>query len=135
MIKKIYLVTIGFLLALSSFAQKDAAKTYKMVVSFSSIGTGVPGSQPIKDYIREFKKANKIDSITADRIGPLGREGEYKLAFTLKELCKKQQRSFIKGIRKVTAKMTGRGNAGVTENETFTPENVSSRTSVVTQKF
>lgn len=113
---KILLAALFGLLTINLQAQTNI-KTYKVSVAFNSIGMGVPDEKPLADYIQKFKKTNKIKTISADRIGPLGREGEYKLGFSLKELKKAQQAAFIKGLKVVVSKMKDRGIAEVAEND------------------
>lgn len=113
---KILLAALFGLLTINLQAQTNI-KTYKVSVAFNSIGMGVPDEKPLVDYIKKFKKTNKIKFIAADRIGPLGREGEYKLGFSLKELKKAQQAAFIKGLKVVVSKMKDRGIAEVAEND------------------
>ncbi len=96
------LLAVFFLLALQHLVAQDSSVTrYPVVVSFHSICCGVPSDSTIVSYIRAFKKKNKLKSITATHIGPMGKEGEYYLAFSLKELSKKQVKSFISGLKKV----------------------------------
>ena len=83
------------------FAQDSTVTRFPVVVSFQSICCGVPSDSTVISYIRAFKKKNKLKSITATNIGPMGKEGEYYLAFSLKELNKKQVRTFISGLKKV----------------------------------
>ena len=135
MLKKIFLLVITGFLFLGAFAQSDSSRNYKMVVSFNSFASGVPGSKPLTDYIAKFRKANKIKSISADRIGPLGREGEYKLAFSLKELTRKQRVLFISRVKKVVATMKERGSANVEENVVFLKADLPSRATIEARKF
>ena len=81
---------------------QDTSKTkYPVVVSFQSICCGVPSEKPVVYFITAFKKKNKIKLITADQIGPMGKEGEYYLAFSLRELSKKQKKLFVTGIKNI----------------------------------
>jgi len=81
---------------------QDSSKTrYPVVVSFQSICCGVPSDKPVIDFINVFKKKNKIQRITASHIGPMGKEGEYYLAFSLRELSKKQAKLFIAKIKTI----------------------------------
>ncbi len=59
---------------------------YPFVVKFNSFGTGVSSDKPLLTYIAAFKKKYKIKKITYMRIGPMGREGEYHMAFPLNEM-------------------------------------------------
>jgi hypothetical protein len=108
------LVTLSLLLlSLNTFAQKT---TYRVVVKFGSMCCGVPSNKPLLDYIAAFKKKNKIKKIVCDSIGPMGREGEYDMAFTLKELKKMQVENFVKEITALAGTMKEQGYANVEEN-------------------
>ena len=132
---KLFITLLFSFISFASIAQSTSGKTYKASVSFNSFASGVPSSEPLKAFITKFKKDNKIKkSITADRIGPLGREGEYKLGFMLKELTKKQQTSFITKLKKVVDSMKDRGSAELIENDTIELGNIS-RATVEVQKF
>jgi len=81
---------------------QDTSKTkYPVIVSFQSICCGVPSEKPVVDFINAFKKKHKKKLITADHIGPMGKEGEYYLAFSLRELSKKQAKLFVNGIKNI----------------------------------
>lgn len=94
----------------------DTAVRYPILIKFESICCGVPSDKPIKLFINKFKKSNHIKKITANRIGPMGREGEYYLAFRLNKLNKKQKSNFIKGIKAAVLKLTDKGKAEYEEN-------------------
>jgi transcriptional regulatory protein LevR len=110
--KTIILLTLT-LLSLKSFSQKT---TYRVVVKFGSMCCGVPSDKPLLDYITAFKKKNKIKKINSDRIGPMGKEGEYDMAFSLKELKKQQVEIFVKEVTTLAATMKEQGYANVEEN-------------------
>jgi hypothetical protein len=101
------------LLSLNTFAQKT---TYRVVVKFGSMCCGVPSNKPLLDYIIAFKKKNKIKKIACDSIGPMGKEGEYDMAFKLKELKKKQVAIFVKEITEIATTMKEQGYTNVEEN-------------------
>jgi hypothetical protein len=110
--KKIF-ASILLLSSLNSFAQKT---TYRVVVKFGSMCCGVPSNKPLLDYVATFKKKNKIKTLVCDSIGPMGREGEYDMAFSLKELKKKQVNIFIKEVTTLVTTMKEQGYANVEEN-------------------
>ncbi len=110
--KYIFLAVILFL-TINGFAQKN---TYRVVVKFGSMCCGVPSNKPLLDYVSAFKKKNKIKKISCDNIGPMGREGEYDMAFTLKELKKNQVAIFIKEVTVLASTMKEQGYANVEEN-------------------
>lgn len=97
-------------------AQQDST-AYPVIIQFNSIGTGVPGDSALRYCINCFKKKNKVKKLTASRIGPMGKEGEYWLAFSLTELTKKQAALFRKQIKAVAEKKPDRGIMVYLENE------------------
>jgi hypothetical protein len=101
------------LLSLNSFSQKT---NYRVVVKFGSMCCGVPSNKPLLDYVAAFKKKNKIKKMACDSIGPMGKEGEYDMAFTLKELKTKQVEIFIKEVTTLATTMKEQGYANVEEN-------------------
>jgi hypothetical protein len=101
------------LLSLNTFAQKT---TYKVVVKFGSMCCGVPSNKPLLDYVAAFKKKNKIKKIVCDSIGPMGKEGEYDMAFALKELKKPQVAIFIKDLIALATTMKEQGYTNIEEN-------------------
>jgi hypothetical protein len=74
---------------------------YQIGIGFYSICCGTPDGKPIFDYIKTFKKANKIKNIQATLVSGLGKEGEHKYLFTLKELSKSQRLKFISKIKTI----------------------------------
>lgn len=115
--KKIFLLAICSFLVFTAISQD--VKEYKVSIAFNSIGTGVPNDAPLIAYIKNFKKKYKVKSILGERIGPLGREGEYKIGFMLKELTKTKQTIFINGLKKTASTMNDRGSADVTVNDSI----------------
>lgn len=100
--KILSILTAVIILFQSTANAQDSSKTrYPVVVSFQSICCGVPSEKPVIDFINAFKKKNKIQRITANQIGPMGKEGEYYLAFSLRELSKKQAKLFVNGIKNI----------------------------------
>jgi hypothetical protein len=108
----IFLLLCTLCTSTSIFAQAKT-DTYAVAINFNSKCCGVPDAKPLLDEIVAFKKLNKIKSISYDNIGPLGREGEYMMGFSLKELTKKQKISFVKLVKKVvpTLKTPGKDEA------------------------
>lgn len=90
--------------------------SYPIIIKFNSIGTGIPSDKPLLDFISAFKKKYKIKKISYDKIGPMGREGEYHMAFKLKEMNKARAAAFIKGVKKTIPLMKDRGSAEVELN-------------------
>ncbi len=119
----------NFVIGNANAQKTPTTPTYRVSIAFGSIGTGVPSDKPLASFIDCFKTCNKIKEITATRIGPLGREGEYKLAFALIELNKIQKKNFVEELKKVAAKMKDRGYATVTENDIINLDDLGRATS------
>ncbi len=132
--KKIYLLicTIS-LLSVSALAQQ--VRTYPVTVQFNSMCCGVPDNAPLLAMIAKFKKQNRLKAITVDSIGPMGREGEYYLAFRLKEMSKAQQLKFIKEVKKTAPTLNDKGSADVRENYVLDKSDLSSRTGITVMKL
>lgn len=111
-------------------AQDTAVGRFPVVVSFHSICCGVPSDSTITSYILAFKKKNKLKSIKASHIGPMGKEGEYHLAFTLKGLSKKQAKAFIAGLKKVKKLPGETGEISFMDNYSLHPAKLPGRASV-----
>ena len=117
--KKYLLLIAALFVTTAMFAQKSDSLHYRITVKFGSMAAGIPSNQPVLAYVAAFKKKYKIKKIKYDRIGPMGREGEYYMAFPLKELTKKQQAVFVKNITAIAAKLTDRGYGSAVENESL----------------
>jgi hypothetical protein len=94
-----------FLLSIIITKAQTVNKYYAVAFNFSSKCCGVPDNKPLLDAVMDFKNKNKLKEIVYDRIGPLGKEGEYKLGFYLLELNKKQKVKFISLAKKITEKL------------------------------
>ncbi|MFT3911561.1 MAG: hypothetical protein QM737_19205 [Ferruginibacter sp.] len=111
------LITCFTCISFTSLKAQQDSTTYPVVIQFNSIGTGVPRDSALRSYITCFKKKYKVKNLTASRIGPMGKEGEYWLAFSLAELTKKQASLFRKQIKAVAEKKQDRGIMVYLENE------------------
>lgn len=111
----------------TSTVKTPDVKEYAVVISFGSIGTGVPDAKPLETYISKFKRDNKIKIISADRIGPFGREGEYKLCFRLSECSNAQKADFITSLKEVVANLNDKGYATLNMDEEIDLEALGSR--------
>ena len=120
---------------LSSAAVAQSSTTYPVVVSFGSMCCGVPSNEPVIKLIKSFKKQYKIKQIAVYNIGPMGREGEYYLAFRLKEFSKAQKIKFVQQLKKTAATMKEQGYAEIRENETVNKADLSSGTTVRVFKY
>ncbi len=116
-----------FVFTLLLQAQTVEKKTYPLVVSFQSICCGVPSDSVLINYIKNFKKKCKVNKITACHIGPMGREGEFYIAFELNELTKKQKNNFITAVQKIKKAPKDRGILSFKKDHTVDPELLSKR--------
>ena len=131
--KIFFAVCLTAVLSTAAFAQNST--TYAVVVTFNSMCCGVPSNTPVLKLIKSFKKQCKIKQVAVDSIGPMGREGEYYLAFRLKEFSKAQKIKFIQQLKKTAASMKEQGSAEIKENETINKADLSSRTTITALKF
>lgn len=114
--RKISLTCMACILTCSLTAQIRDSISYPVVIQFNSECCGVPSDKPLKNYVKAFRKKYKIKKITALHVGPMGKEGEYWLAFSFKELSRKQAAVFTRGLKLITAKLKDRGSATLVEN-------------------
>ena len=131
--KIFFAICLTAFLSSATFAQSGT--TYPVVVSFGSLCCGVPSNEPVIKLIKSFKKQYKIKQIAVDNIGPMGREGEYYLAFRLKEFSKAQKIKFIQQLKKTAAIMKEQGYAEIKENETVNKTDLSSGTTIRVLKY
>ena len=126
------LIFLSFFLA-ASIATKATARTdtFRYVVKFNSQCCGVPDAAPLFKSIVSFKKKNKIKNISYYLISPMGREGEYYMAFPLKELSKKQIILFIKQVDVASLIMKDKGSCTTEQNMVIDKESLSSRTTIL----
>ncbi len=105
---------------------------YKVAIKFSSIGTGVPDDAPVIKFVQQFKKQYRIKAVSFYKVGPLGREGEYDMAFKLTELNPARQKAFIAGLKKVCTGINRKslGKTEVVTNYQLVKETLPSRASV-----
>ena len=73
--------------------------------------------------------------MAVDSIGPMGKEGEYYLAFRLKEFSKTQKIKFIQQLKKIAPTMVDKGSAEIKENVVINKADLSSRAAVITLKL
>lgn len=127
--QKIFFPLLAMLM-LATNANAQQTDTYPVIVSFNSMCCGVPSNAPVIKLVKAFKKQYKIKQVAVDSIGPMGKEGEYYLAFRLKEFSKAQKVKFIQQLKKTAATMKDNGLAEIKENETVDKSSLSSRTTV-----
>jgi len=110
-----FLLSCCLLLVITASAQ--STKNYRVAVAFRSICCGVPNSEPLLNYIKDFKATEKVKKmIRYDHIGPLGKEGEYSMGFSLEELCRRDRKKFIAGLKVIVPTLKDKGTASVEEN-------------------
>ena len=127
----IFLLTIAQVLT----AQDSLKTTYPLVISFQSECCGVPSQTSVRNFIISFKKKYKIKKITANHIGPMGREGEYYLAFGLKELSKKRAKEFIAKIKLIKKLPADKGSFSFNEKMEIDAATFSQRTKSKKEDF
>jgi hypothetical protein len=96
---------------------------------------GVPGNEPLVNLIRSFKNQNKMKQIAVDSIGPMGREGEYYLAFRLKEFSAAQKIKFIEQLKKIVPAMKERGSAEILQRARVSKADLSSGATITLLKY
>ena len=128
------IISLLFLGLISGFTQPTSVK-YPVVIKFQSICCGVPDDAPLNEMIKKFKKQYKIKTLIATRIGPMGKEGEYYLAFSLKGLTAKQKLNFKKKIRSLVPTMKDNGVATLEENISINAADLPSRATSTTVNF
>lgn len=83
--------------------ETNVPSAFELVVSFGSMGTGTSSDDFLKDYVKKFCKKNKV-TIPAFKVGGCGREGEYKVLFSLKKLKKFPAIQFTNGLKTLIAR-------------------------------
>ena len=131
------LILISFKSILFAQSKND---TYAVTINFGSVCCGVPDNKSLIDEIILFKKKNKIKIISYEKMGPLGKEGEYMMGFMLKELNKKQKVLFIDLLKKAVPlladkKNSSSGNAVMEIDVKKTPKEELGRATIVTEKI
>ena len=128
------IISLLFLGLISGFTQPTSVK-YPVVIKFQSICCGVPDDAPLNEMIKKFKKQYKIKTLIATRIGPMGKEGEYYLAFSLRGMTAKQKLNFKKKIRSLVPTMKDNGVATLEENISINAADLPSRATSTTVNF
>jgi hypothetical protein len=95
----------------------------------------VPEEKILKSWIAGFKKKYGIKKIKAFQVGPLGREGEYDLYFSLKGLKQKTANKFKAGIKKIVPKMIDPGMVTLEENLELNTNNLPSSITIKQVKY
>ena len=114
--RKILFTCMVCILTCSLYAQTRDSISYPVIIQFNSECCGVPSDKPLRDFVKTFKKKYKIKKLTAVRISPMGKEGEYWLAFSFRELTRKQTAVFTRGLKLITPKLKDPGSATIVQN-------------------
>ncbi|MEO7489596.1 MAG: hypothetical protein ABIU77_20940 [Ferruginibacter sp.] len=99
-----YVVTF-FLLAFihtQGYTQVDSSRLekYDVVVSFGSMCCGPVSDDFLKNFIQQFNRKNKV-TIQAWQITGCGREGEFKILFSLTKLNRTAKNKFLNCLKKL----------------------------------
>ena len=97
------ILTLVFLQNSAVIAQNSTPGTlakFDVIVSFGSICCGTASDDFLKEYFKMCSSKNK-DSIIALKLGGCGREGEYKILFSLVKLAPPQKNKFIAALKKL----------------------------------
>lgn len=103
--------------------------TYPVMIRFQSFCCGVPSEIPLRKCIIQFRKKYRIKSIKAWKYAPMGREGEYDLAFPLTEMTRTQKSQFIKKLQAVVPRMKDKGSARLELNYMVVKEDLPAQAS------
>ena len=135
MIRILFFISLIFIGISTNAQTNDSIVRYPILIQFQSVCCGVPSEAPLVSFLKTFKRNNKIKKITAFKIGPLGREGEYNVGFKLTELNRAQKKSFIKKLNLLVPKLNDKGMAVVNEMETINLKSYPSNVSVERVKY
>lgn len=97
----------------SAASGKSKSTTYRLIVSFISIGTGIDATakSSLDELIKRTQK--EIGKSVENTSTSWGREGEVDYCITLKELSKDQQAKFVSDTKKI---LSGNSRVFITEN-------------------
>ncbi len=73
---------------------------YGVVVSFGSMCCGTASDDFLKNFVKEFNFKNKV-TINAMQVGGCGREGEYKILFSIEKLKEVKKIKFVAALKKL----------------------------------
>lgn len=110
-------------------------KTYPVVIQFNSECCGVPADSVLRGYVTDFKRSNNLKKFSAIKIGPMGREGEYWLAFGLAGLQPAQKHKFRQGMKKLAEQLKSPGYAVYEENRKIVKADLPIRATLETVNF
>ncbi|MEO7306685.1 MAG: hypothetical protein ABIR78_14350 [Ferruginibacter sp.] len=132
---KKFILSILAITLLTTAVSAQKSNFYAVVVSFNSMCCGVPDNAPVMELVKNFKKQNRIKRMAVDNIGPMGKEGEYYLAFRLKELNKAQRLKFIQQLKKIAPTMVDKGSVEIKTDLVVNRADLSPRIVITTQNL
>lgn len=77
-----------------------AMDKYEVVLSFNSMCCGAPSPDFLRSFLNTYTTKNKT-TINVAQMSSCGREGEYKILFSLEYLNEVQKKKFIAAIKKL----------------------------------
>jgi hypothetical protein len=130
----IYFLQLGIF---TTYCQQKEIETFPLVIRFASHCCGVPSDTSVVNFITCFRRSFKTESLAAKKIGPMGKEGEYYLAFSLDELSSKRAKKFVKEIECISIAPGDKGSIHYEKDFTVDYSTIISRgrTTVTTVKF
>jgi hypothetical protein len=99
------ILLFGLLQNIAINAQNTAAGTpakFDVIVSFGSVCCGTSSDDFLKDYIKTYTSKNK-ETMIALKVGGCGKEGEFKILFSLVKLDDSKKMNFISKLKKLIA--------------------------------
>jgi hypothetical protein len=106
-VMKNLIFSIALLISIAGCAQIKKATMpdkYDVAVSFNSVSAGPPSSGFLKNFVKSFNHENKV-TLQAFQKGGCGREGEYYVLFSLKNIKENLQSSFKKQLEELIPKV------------------------------
>lgn len=100
-----YRITFFFFMLIAFKANANTiintpSANYGVVVSFGSMCCGTASDDFLKNFVKEFNTKNKV-VISAMQVGGCGREGEYKILFSLEKLKESKKIKFVAALKKL----------------------------------
>lgn len=89
--------------AINAQVKKQNPAGYEAVANFTSICCGTVSDDFLKTFVKNYNKTNRKQPAVAYRISGCGREGEFKILFSLSKLTKTNKAKFMTGLKKVVA--------------------------------
>lgn len=74
---------------------------YDVYVAFHSIGTGTFSDKPLQEFLVHFENTQSVEITQIDKIGPLGREGEFALGIVVRDFTENQKKLFVQELKKI----------------------------------